>query len=65
MKCPTCEGEGWVLGTGYTSGHGCDGTDEVCAQVCPVPEPIQIQELCFDCRGTGSVLLPTTPAVKE
>lgn len=38
-KCP-----GWY--EDYKSGHGCDGTDENCAEICPVPIPVQILCSC-------------------
>lgn len=47
--CQACEGQGWTIGveTGY--GHACDGTDANCALMCPVPEPVQVQERCEYC----------------
>lgn len=38
---PGCFGQGFTTVLG--SGHGCDGTDEVCARTCPVPVPEQEQ----------------------
>jgi hypothetical protein len=35
------------------SEHGCDGTEEGCAQTCPVPV-----QMIFDCPGVGAH--PTT-----
>lgn len=52
--CSNCQGDGWTLGIGVESGHGCDGTDEVCAVTCPVPVQVQIQEECDECGGHGT-----------
>jgi RecJ-like exonuclease len=51
-KCPFCGGDGWYQETG--SEHGCDGTEEMCIETCPVPVPIQVQ--CQACEGTGTSL---------
>ncbi len=55
MKCPDCDGEGFVIGetTGY--GHACDGTQEDCDKNCPIPVPEQTQEQCPTCNGTGEI----------
>lgn len=53
VDCTECDGEGWVLGVGVESGHGCDGTDEVCAVTCPIPVQVQTQEECEACGGAG------------
>lgn len=37
-QCPECGGQGFKVMTA----HGCDGSEQSCAQVCPVPE----QEQC-------------------
>lgn len=37
-QCPECGGQGFKVVTA----HGCDGSEQSCAQVCPVPE----QEQC-------------------
>lgn len=49
--CPECNGDGWVVGS--VAAHGCDGTEEMCAQVCPVEE--QVQEWCSFCGGAGEI----------
>lgn len=48
-ECFNCNGDGWYQET--ESGHGCDGTDEVCAVTCPIPVAVQVQ--CETCGGTG------------
>ena len=45
MKCKVCKGEGWVVGYG----HACDGDERACEVLCP----IQVQEPCEACLGTG------------
>ena len=45
MKCKICKGEGWV--DGY--GHVCAGDERACEVLCP----IQVQEPCEPCLGTG------------
>ena len=50
--CPNCNGQGWYCGT--EAGHGCDGTQESCDMNCPIP--IQTQEGCEICNGTGKLL---------
>lgn len=45
MKCKICKGEGWVVGYG----HACDGDERACEVLCP----IQVQEPCEACLGTG------------
>ena len=51
--CPNCFGSGWV--DGVETGHGCDGTEENCARICPIQ--IQIQVGCEFCGGTGKILM--------
>jgi hypothetical protein len=45
MKCKVCKGEGWVVGYG----HACAGDERACEVLCP----IQVQEPCEACLGTG------------
>lgn len=49
--CPQCAGDCWTVETEAI--HGCDGTEEVCAQVCPVPRQVQVQ--CNLCKGEGNI----------
>jgi len=59
--CPSCFGQGWVEIS--VSEHGCDGTDEMCARVCPVEGRGQAE--CEMCEGTGSVWILPAPAQPE
>lgn len=62
--CQACDGQGWMVGIETGEGHDCDGTDAVCAQRCPVPVPVQVQERCEYCgRPVEAIeaLISTTP----
>lgn len=47
--CLQCGGRGTVEVTRAV--HGCDGTDAMCARVCPVP--VLDLEPCDECGGDG------------
>jgi hypothetical protein len=49
--CPECGGAGAVSGTEAV--HGCDGTEEMCLRVCPIPQ--ETMEQCQRCETTGWV----------
>lgn len=59
IECPNCADVGYIVSS--RSGHGCNGTDEDCARVCPVEIPEQEQcEFChveegsrFNCKCKG------------
>jgi hypothetical protein len=54
--CGMCDGAGFVVMTATTDGHQCDGTDEMCSQVCPVPVPHEVAEPCEYCqRPVGAI----------
>lgn len=47
VECPECNGVGYST----ESGHGCDGSNEMCSRTCPVP----VQRQCEFCGGSGVV----------
>lgn len=51
--CEACRGQGWMVEEYTKAVHGCDGSDEMCNRVCPVPELEQEQVGCNMCCGSG------------
>lgn len=49
LDCPDCGGLGWVEGTGMAHHPSCDGSCRNC------PIPVQTQETCAMCGGSGQV----------
>jgi len=49
LDCPDCGGSGWVEGTGMAHHPSCNGSCRNC------PIPVQTQEPCGMCGGTGQV----------
>lgn len=49
LNCPDCGGLGWVEGTGMAHHPACDGSCRNC------PIPVQTQEPCDTCGGSGQV----------
>lgn len=47
--CTACEGHGFIVATTTGQGHGCNGDEGVCNQVCPIPVPVQGQQQCEYC----------------
>jgi hypothetical protein len=58
--CPYCDGRGYHSRTIAT--HGCDGTEEMCHRICPVPD--EVQDCCEFCGGSGEINYQT-PQPKE
>ena len=55
--CPICGGVGFTVTEEVRTAHGCDGTEQMCAQVCPVPEQYQEQHQCQWCDEFTQALL--------
>jgi hypothetical protein len=63
--CGMCDGAGFVVMTATTDGHQCDGTDEMCSQVCPVPVPHEVAEPCEYCQRPVSAIAALERAMDE
>ena len=57
--CRECGGVGWIEAVRQGHHPNCDAGGPYCSRLCPVP--IQTQEQCGACEGSGVVPKPTEP----
>jgi len=55
-KCINCGGVGYTVTEEVRTAHGCDGSEQMCQQVCPVPEPYQEQHQCQWCDELNTAI---------